>query len=512
MNKFIFLSLALLLLIQIAKADVISCTVNPQEVNLSASIQVTVQLNNTQNVTANDTVEISFPTAYLSCTECVKQVTIEPYSTKSISFTLQALSATTQEQSINVIKPTSYACPPVSKITAADTTPPTVGSVSPTSVVSDKSTTFTASVSDNVGVIACNFSSNSTSYLATVSNNIASVTMSLSEGTRSAYFKCWDAAGNIGTGAATTITSSKPQLSASITLPKKTYYPVESFEPRVIVRDDEKSVVDATVSGNLIYGNKSTYISFFYSTLCDCYKGSYWLGEGALPGDYTLTITAVRSGYQSAIATTTFSLIKPSLQMTMSTDKSEYNPGDFIKVTVDVKDILGNAITDASVRGEIRDASTGSLIVTAHPRSKDSNYYYEYYVGSDSLGKSYTISMSVSWKEQSASASKTISITKRGLNAEMVLEKDVLKPGDTLQGKIKVFDKNSNIIADAKVNVEVKGHAYDKPAEIAMPTSFRWLSSEYKDGFYEIEKWVIENNILPGNYTLSARIEKDGDA
>ena len=55
MKKFILLILfASFLLIQAVKAsDVISCAVNPQEVNMATSNQVTVtvQLNNTQNVT-----------------------------------------------------------------------------------------------------------------------------------------------------------------------------------------------------------------------------------------------------------------------------------------------------------------------------------------------------------------------------------------------------------------------------------------------------------------------------
>lgn len=501
MKRFIILSLVLLLIQVVNASEIISCTINPQEVNVSASIQVTVQLNNTQNVTANDTVEISFPSAYLSCVDCIKQVTTEPYSTKSVSFTLQALSAT-EGQSITITKPTSYTCP-VLKINAAkDTTPPTVGSVSPTSVVLGQ-TTFTAPVSDDVGVIGCNFSANNTQYTATVSNNIASVTITLAEGTYSAYFKCWDAAGNSGTGTVVVVTATKPKLSASITLPKTTYYPAESFEPRVTVRDGEKIVIDATVSGNLTYGDKSTFLSFFYSTLCDCYKAWHWFSESTLPNDYTLTVIATRSGYQPATATATFSLIKPTLKMTMSTDKTEYNPGDSIKATSEIKDSLGNTIINAYVTGEIRDADTGGLVTVIYPRLKENIYYYEYYVGSESVGKSYTISMNVSWKEQSASASKAVSITKRGLNADIVLEKDVLVPGDILQGKIKVFDKVGSIVTDANVNMELKDSS---------GFSQKWLSAEYKDGFYEIERWKIGDWFQTGTYTLNVKVEKKGES
>ncbi|MBI5347274.1 MAG: hypothetical protein HZB66_01545 [Candidatus Aenigmarchaeota archaeon] len=518
MKKFIFsgLLISLLILLPLVPAvnasDVVSCTVSPQEVNLSVSNQVvvTIGLNNTQNTTANETVEISFPAAYLSCAECVKQVTMPPNSISSVWFTLQALSTTTAEQAITVTKPASYACPSILKIiAAADTTAPTVGSASPISVNAGQSTTFTASVSDNVGVVGCNFSFGNAMYQAAVSGNAASYSLSALEENYSAYFRCWDVAGNIGTGPSIVVSASKPKLSVSISLPKTTYYPTDSFEPRLTVADASgKFVVDASIKSN-ITGPKTYSPYFYYSALCDCYKGSQWFDEGTLVGNYSLIVTASHPSYQSTTATASFSVAKPSLQMTMSTDKTEYNPGDSIKVTAQIKDGLGNAITDGSVKAELRDADSGSLITTLHPQTKDNIYYYEYYVGAENLGKRYTISMSVKWKEQSASDSRTVLITKRGLNGEIVLEKDVLMPGDSLQGKVKVFDKNGNIIKDAKVNVEIKGSSYEKPgaAGKAEPTTISWLSSTYKDGFYEIEKWKIDDWSLAGNYTLSVRID-----
>lgn len=509
MKSCIFFGLLVFLLLAqaVAASDVVSCTVSPQEVNLSVSAQVavTVYLNNTQNATATDAVEIAFPTSTLSCIgNCVKQVSIAPYSTDNVSFTLQALTTTAAEQSITVNRPTLYTCPPVLRITGADTAAPVVGPVSPASVTTGRSTTFTATVSDDVGVASCNLFFDGVSYPAAVANNVASYALYPAEGSHSAYFKCQDAAGNTGTGPATAVTASKPQLSASVSLPKTTYYPAESFNPRVTVTDPEgKIVVDATVSGNLTYGTKFEYVGFFYSVLCDCYKAYHWLGEGSLPNDYMLTVTASHPSYKSATATAAFTLIKPTLALTMSTDKAEYNPGDSIKVTTEVKDILGNAITDASVKGEIRDASTGALITTIWPWVKEKIYYYDYYMGAESVGKSYNISVTASWKEQTASASKTVTFTERGLNADIVLEKDVLMPGDTLQGKLKVFDKGGNIITDAKVNIEIKDTNGKFPAQ-----PVRWLSATYKDGFYEIEKWKVDDWMLAGTYTLSVRIER----
>ena len=302
----------------------------------------------------------------------------------------------------------------------------------------------------------------------------------------------------------TTTTTIPKELSASITLPKTTYYPAESFQPKVTVRDPYgKIVIDATVTGTLTYGTEHTYLRFFYSTLCDCYKAWHWFGEGTLPNDYTLDVTASHSIYDSATATTSFSLIKPTLHMTMSTDKTEYNPGDSFKITAEVKDSLGNSITDAYLTGDIRDADTGDLIRIIYPWLKEGVYYYEYYVGSESLGKSYTISLSVSWKEQSASDSKTVLVTRRGLNADIVLEKDVLMPGDTLRGKIKVFDKDGNIIEDAWIGVEIRD---------SHGNFYRFLSAEYKDVFYEIDPWWVEEWTSTGTYSLNVEIEKSGES
>ena len=524
--KFIFLTLLLsllvaVLLIQVVNAsNVVSCFVNPQEVNLSASNQVTVmiQLNNSKNETVEDNAKISY-TSYFSCVgACEKKVTTPAYSISNVNFTLQALSTTNEKQAITITDPSPYACPDILKIISGviDTTPPTIGSVSPTSVTASQSATFTASVSDNVGVTGCNFFLAGQSYTASVSGNTVSYSTALTEGGYSAYFKCWDAAGNTATGPTVTVTASKPQPTASmfvsISLPKTTYYPVESFEPRVTIKDASGNlVVDATIKSN-ITGPKTYYPYFYYSSLCDCYKGSQWLDEGALSGDYTLLVTASHSNFKTATASATFKVIKPVIQtFTITTDKTEYLPGDSVTMTVTMKDSLGNFIKDAYITGEIRD-ETGNLVNTIHPRIFGDVYTYTYYLGFDSLGKTYKISVSTTWKEQKASADTTVSVPKKGLNAEIILGKDVLMPGDILEGKVKVFDKSGNIISDAKVSMEIKLLEAKSTEYKAVTGSIRWLSATYKDGFYEIEKWKVDEWISPGTYTLSVKVDRVGES
>jgi len=405
-----------------------------------------------------------------------------------------------------------------------DTKAPVVGSVSPTSVYQLKPVTFTATVSDDVGVIGCNASIGGYAYYATISNGVASVTLAggLAKGSYSAYFKCWDAAGNAGIGPTATVTSEAAQLSAAITLEKQTYYPRDSFNPRVKVTDSSGRIItDATVTGWLTSttGSSNTTISFFYSTLCDCYKAWYYISESMPAGEYTLKVTAKASGYGSVTVEEKFSLLKPTLSMKISADKSEYYPGDSIKLTITFMDNTGNYVDPESVSGEMRSADTGELVSQIYPwMSSKGVYYYTYYITSakyaeptkpaesakadfvtQTMEGSYKFIVNAKWKEQEASDSVVVVVGRRGLNADMSLEKNVLTPGDSLRGKIKVFDKNGNAVIDAKVEIDLmdeKGSRY------------AFLTTKYKAGYYEIEEWKVSEWMAVGKYKLQVRIEK----
>jgi hypothetical protein len=492
---------------------------------------------------------------------------------------------------------------------APDTTAPMVGSVSPTAITVDKEVTFSATVSDNVGVKSCLFLKDGTNYTATISAGTVSYKFvsGLPEGSYSIYFECKDEAGNVGKGTSVTVTSSaKQSLQITITLPKTTYYPVENFEPRVTITDASgKSIVDATIKSN-ITGAKTFYLSFSYSVLCDCYKGYQWFNEGTLAGDYTLYIEASHPNFKTTIASAAFKVVKPTIQtFIVTTDKKEYLPGDSIKLTITIKDSLGNFIKDVSITGEIRDTDTGNLVNTIYPflvgdvytytyylgsessgktykisvnatwkeqkaaadttvkiikptiqtftlttdkkeylpsdsiiltvTIKDSLgnvikdaritgeikevdtgmpattiylrvvgdvYTYTYYLGSESSGKTYKISVNATWKEQKAAADTTVTVPKKGLNADVVIEKNVLRPGENLRGRIKVYDKDGNIIKDAKVEINIQGSQAFKTGYI------KYLSTTFKDDSYEIEPWIVEDWVAVGNYTLEIKIQR----
>ncbi|MBI4010231.1 MAG: hypothetical protein HY361_03515 [Candidatus Aenigmarchaeota archaeon] len=289
-------------------------------------------------------------------------------------------------------------------------------------------------------------------------------------------------------------------MQITINLPKTTYYPNENLEPKITITDASgKLITDATIKGS-ITGPKTLSPYFFYSSLCDCYKALQWLDESILIGDYTLSVEISHPSFDKTTASTSFKIVKPTIQtFTITTDKQEYFPGDSIKVTVTVKDSLGNLIKDAYLTGEIRDADTGKLVSPIYPFISGDVYTYTYYLGSETLGKSYKISAGTTWKEQKAAADATINVGKRGLNADVVLEKNVLSPKDSLRGRIKVFDKDGNIVKDASVSAELKD-----------PQGFvsTYLSATFKDSFYELDSWTVQDWTSVGTYTLEIKISK----
>ncbi len=390
----------------------------------------------------------------------------------------------------------------MTNVTVSDTIPPTIGSITLTSIIPNKQVTFSTTVSDNVGIKDCKLVKDGTNYIATVSTATSSYTFAngLPEGNYNIYFECSDTSNNIGKGTSVTVTSAKQPLQITISLPKTTYYPAENLEPKVTVTDvSGKIVTDATVKSN-ITGPKTYYPYFFYSTLCDCYKSFHWLGEDVLVGDYTLYFEASHPDHKSAVASAIFKVVKPTVQtFTITTDKTEYYSGDYVIATVTAKDSFGNAIKNLYITGELRDADTGKLVGPIYFSTSEDVYTYKYYLGSESLGKSYKFSAGTTWKEQKANASATITVTKRGLNADVVLEKNVLSPGDSLRGKIKVYDKDGNIVKDASVSVNVK----DTQGFVS-----RYLTTTFKEGVYEIESWKIEDWMSVGKYTLEIKVSK----
>lgn len=85
---------------------------------------------------------------------------------------------------------------------ATDSTPPSVGSVSPTRVSEDKSTTFSFPISDNVGVTSCTFFVDGDSKgLMQVYGNVASKEYVFpTPGVYEVYATCFDGAGNSKVG------------------------------------------------------------------------------------------------------------------------------------------------------------------------------------------------------------------------------------------------------------------------------------------------------------------------
>lgn len=292
-------------------------------------------------------------------------------------------------------------------------------------------------------------------------------------------------------------------LTAALTGIKDQYYPAEQSEARVTVTDETgKVVTGASVSASLLQsGLSKKSIYFSYSTLCDCYKGWVWIDEGYL-GTYTLNITAKKTGYTSALLSKSFEVVKPTLILTVSTEKSSYYPDEKITIIINSRDKDGNNV-DTDLSGEIRDEN-GFLIENLYPwKDTGLNAYKEdHFVSSKEVGKTLKITINGNYKEQKDSKSVLVSVTQIGLMVEAFIDQTTLKPEDYLTGKIEVKDKEGKIISDAWVDATL----YDPNGNQA-----HYITATYKDGFYILDKKKINEGQMAGDYKLKIKVTKAGD-
>jgi len=303
---------------------------------------------------------------------------------------------------------------------------------------------------------------------------------------------------------AQTSVSIKPKsISGALTGIKDLYYPAEQSEARITVTDQSgKVVTDASIVGSLLKDGKSTKSLYFsYSALCDCYKGWVWVDEG-YQGTYTLNASVSKSGYDSVSLTKSFEVVKPSLVLTLSTDKSTYYPNEKIKITITSKDKDGNAV-DAYLSGDVRDEK-GFLIENLYPWKEGGAFIEDHYIKSDELGKTLNISVKGTYKEQTDAKFVMVSVTQIGLMVEAFLDKTVIKPGDYLTGKVEVKDRDGNIIPDAWVD-----------ATLTDPNGMqsKYFSTTYKDGYYVLDakQQKVNEWQMAGDYKLKIKVEKSGE-
>lgn len=99
----------------------------------------------------------------------------------------------------------------------ADTTAPTVGSITPTTATKGTARTLSVTASDSVGVASCSLYVNSSNVGSmTLSGTTASKSYTFaSTGTYTVYATCVDASGNVGTGTSTSVTVSASSSTGS---------------------------------------------------------------------------------------------------------------------------------------------------------------------------------------------------------------------------------------------------------------------------------------------------------
>ena len=300
------------------------------------------------------------------------------------------------------------------------------------------------------------------------------------------------------TTAATTTTIIAKQLTADLTGVKAKTFPQESMELKLTVKDETgKLVTDASVSGSIKQaGVVKNNLYFSYSYLCDCYKTTAWLSENYL-GDYTIEAKASKTNYPSLTLTQQFAVEKPVLKISVKTDKDSYFANDKIIFTITATDQNGNPVKPFW-EGDIRD-ETGALVQLAYPYTSGDIYKYDYYSKSDDVGKTYTFNAKAKWKEQTVTASTSISIQKRAISADVVLEKTELKTGDYIRGKIKVIDQTGQEIKDAFIDAQLVNEDGQQ---------VQFITTTYSQGYYELDARKIDEWQKAGEYKLKIKIEK----
>ncbi len=389
-----------------------------------------------------------------------------------------------------------------------------IASAAELTISTDKTEYFvgeTVSISSTLSPVENETISNATITI-TIEQESSFIVDSINAGTSASYEWVTDRTGSIdikadaawdneSTSTQTSISVNVKALNAVLTGIGDQYYPAEYPEARITVTDENGNVVtDASITAYLLHNEESMkYIHFSYSALCDCYKGWIWIEEG-YQGTYTLNISISKTDYDSVSLTKSFEVTKPSLVLSLSTDKSSYYPDEKILITINAEDEHGNPV-DAYLSGEIRDEN-GFLVENLYPWKDGDVYKEDYYVRLEDVGKTVTITVNGEWKEQEDSKSVTVELSPIGLMVEVFLDSTTLKPGDYLTGKIEVKDKEGNIISDAWVDATL----YDPNRVHAF-----YLSTDYNDGYYVLEKKKIDEWQMAGEYTLKVKVEKSGD-
>lgn len=131
---------------------------------------------------------------------------------------------------------------------AADATPPTVGTPAPTTATINVSQTYTASVSDNVGISECSFYVDGAAQATSVLAGSAQIGFAFtSTGSHSMFVRCADGAGNIGTGPTTTITVAAAPPPPADNTPSPTTSLVDASPSTVVANGSDLSTVTVTV-------------------------------------------------------------------------------------------------------------------------------------------------------------------------------------------------------------------------------------------------------------------------
>ena len=189
---------------------------------------------------------------------------------------------------------------------SSDTTAPSVSGISPTTATQNVATTFSTGYADTVGVTSCYLYVDGTSVGAmTLSSGTASISYTpTGVGYYTMYAKCYDAAGNAGTGTSASISITVPASSYSSAAPGslvKMACPANSD-----VNDPCRAVyyLDKTSGKRHAFPNENVYFSWYTNfddviIVTDSYMASLTLGKNVTyhPGYKLVKFVTVNTVY-----------------------------------------------------------------------------------------------------------------------------------------------------------------------------------------------------------------------
>ncbi|MFQ3395326.1 invasin domain 3-containing protein [Enterobacter mori] len=279
---------------------------------------------------------------------------------------------------------------------------------------------------------------------------------------------------------------------SELTVDKDTYEVGEEIHAKAIIKDH--------------YGNKAELDGITQTSCSSCGSqipgsdaGNWIQWTKASDGVYTVTVKAAQPGtdYEAEI-TSGDTYISPEIaelhsnkyavtagspvaeQSAIKVDKTSYNSGETIKVTVSLKDASGNAVagqTDALTEDAVK-VSGAATFTGTWSDSGDGTYTAEYTAKTAGTGLKATLQLS-GWSKANESGVYDITAGDAVVEASAIkVDKKAYKTGETIDVTVTLIDAENNAVAGAAQELT------DKSVKVEGAAAFTDTWTDNGDGTY----------------------------